>query len=236
MIHLLNWDSDFFRKKIGYVNYEKGIDIQSIIEDAKASNYNLLYVFSKEDISVGLLHVKNVIGMKVDRKVEYSIDLSSDSDFDLNCSNVEDYQSFELVSELEDLAYQSGQFSRFKLDENFDSNDFYRLYYTWIKRSVSREIADSIFINRNEQGIIKSMVTVKYDKNASHIGLIAVDSDSQGKGYGKSIINMCIKSAKDFGSEKLNVATQFQNRNACFFYEKCGFRVENEKNVYHFWL
>lgn len=234
MIHFLNWDSEFFKKKIGYINYEKNLDIQEVINEAKESEYNLLYVFSKEDIPERLLFVHDVIGKKVDRKVEYSIDLSSD--FDFKCSIVEDYKSTELVPELEELAYQSGQFSRFKLDRSFDSQDFYRLYYTWIKRSVSKEIADNIFITRNDMGVIKSMVTVKFNILTSHIGLISVDSDSQGKGFGKAIINKCIMSAKEFGSKKLNVATQFENKNARVFYEKCGFSVENETNVYHFWL
>ena len=80
------------------------------------------------------------------------------------------------------------------------------------------------------------MVTLKIDKEKGHIGLIAVSPDTQGKGYGKALIDSCENELLNKGYYKLEVSTQIDNKQACLFYEKCGFKIKDITNIYHFWL
>jgi len=230
-IEYLAWDSDFFKKKIGRVSIGNSDNLENILKRAKDTNYQLIYVFDNEQFNVENKVLKQYNGKLVDRKVHYHRWITELSPFS---EQIENYTG-NLTEELENLAYMSGAFSRFKLDKNFAEGDFYRMYKIWIAKSLDGQFADNTFVVR-ESGKIKGIVTLKIDDTKGHIVMIAVSPDAQGKGYGKALINTCENKLLRNGISTLEVPTQLDNIQACKFYEKCDFRIREIINVYHFWL
>jgi dTDP-4-amino-4,6-dideoxy-D-galactose acyltransferase len=228
----LSWDSDFFNKKIGRIDCDDLHSLNKTFRLAKQENYNLIYVFCKEDFFIDEIFLEKNNGKLVDRKVLYVKNISEVSYLP---SNVEFYEENELTIELENLAYESGKYSRFKLDKNFAEDDFYRMYKMWIENSVKNQIADYVFVVK-ENNTIKGMATLKIADKIGNIGLIAVAPDTQGKGYGKALIQICENKLIEKGVSILEVPTQLDNIQTCRFYEKCGFKIKEITNIYHFWL
>lgn len=232
MIEYLSWDSDFFLKKIGKIDMPT--DFTMLSHDLKLAvneHYDLLYGFSPHRIDLTECATLVNEAKLVDKKVMFNIDLG-DKCFESN--NLCDITCNEVSADFENLAYESGKFSRFYLDKNFKEDDFRRLYFSWIKKSLSKQIADRVFVIEENQRVV-GMVTLKIADTAQ-IGLIAVNADMQGRGYGKLLINECLSEAVKNNCSNLVVPTQLDNTQACNFYQKCGFSIQSIVNVYHFWL
>ena len=52
----------------------------------------------------------------------------------------------------------------------------------------------------------------------------------------KQLINRTRQTAIELGLKNIEVPTQYDNKQACRFYEVCGFQVKSITNIYHFWL
>lgn len=235
----LEWDSDFFSRKIGYLNMSHNLihDIlTNTLRKAKDQGYELIYLFSDQGAELSDEFLNQQGGSLVDRKVIYFKSLINDNEESFaNVQGVKKYVSPELNADLENLAYNSGAYSRFRNDPGFDPNDFYRLYKTWIEKSIQGVIADDVIV-AEQKGTITGMLTMKYLSDTGRIGLIAVSEVFRGQGIGQRIMNFAMLELLKRGINNLEVATQKENLHACRFYEKCGFSVKSITNVYHFWL
>ena len=232
-IQFLDWDSDFFQKKIGRIDYNRDTDISSLLKCAKNDNYDLIYTFCTEDIFFDRQILNKFQGSLADRKVIYEKGMITF--IEPTNPYVLEYKDSKLDTTLEQLAYESGRFSRFRLDTYFRSEDFFRMYKVWITKSVEKQIADKVFVV-TDNDLIKGMVTLRIEPDKGKIGLIAVSEESQGRGYGKMLINACCNELLQQGITTIEVPTQMENKNACLFYERCGFEKKQITNIYHFWL
>lgn len=230
-IEYLKWDSNFFKFKIGKLDVRNIKDIQflpQILEKAKIEDYHLIYVFTAENI-----FIENE-GTLVDRKVVFSTDLRNLSSLEDLSSIVEYDDEYEHPCLLE-LSYVSGEYSRFRLDQNFTESEYKNLYKTWMINSIKKIIADKIYIYK--QGAdIKAMVSLKLDDGYASIGLISVLDDVRGRGIASLLISKCKEYAYNQGLKKMKVVTQIDNRKACNLYLKNEFKQESITNIYHFWL
>jgi dTDP-4-amino-4,6-dideoxy-D-galactose acyltransferase len=235
MLNYLDWDSGFFRKKTGRIDWdaEDENSIHVTFEKAKREAYQLIYVFSPESILLSPHILNQYNGTLVDRKVRFEQKVAGIAGLDL--SLISEYNDTVVSTDLENLTYASGIYSRFKLDKNFDDNDFRKLYKTWIIKSVNREIADRVFVY-NGLGKIEGMVTLAIKPDFGQIGLIAVDENAYGRGIGKMLIEVCKRELINNSVENLVVYTQQDNETAFKFYQKTGFQATNITNIYHFWL
>lgn len=231
-INYLDWDSNFFQTKIGKVILENTADIDRFLLEAKENKYKLIYLFSEESCIIDDKFLLDYNGILADRKVLYSKFIN---DSVLLPTLAVEYKFENLTTEIENLAYQSGIYSRFKTDSNFNSVDFFRLYKLWAQKSISHEIADYVFCV-NDNGITIGFVTLKIMSNLGHIGLIAVSDDHRGKGIGTHLINACVNKLIELNIGVIDVPTQLQNKEACSFYKKCGFEIKSITNIYHFWI
>jgi len=231
-IEYLPWDSDFFGFKIGRIIVEKTDNIVNILEIAKLTNYQLIYLFGDASFFVEDEILGRFNGLLADRKIVYLKEIKIKNE---PSSFVSEYRDNKLSSEIEQLAYESGKYSRFKLDNHFRKDSFYQMYKVWIENSIKKQIADNVFITIVDNSI-KGVVTLKIDDKKGQIGLLAVSPNMQGKSHGKSLINICENELLSKGISKLEVTTQINNKQACTFYEKCGFKIKEITNIYHFWL
>jgi dTDP-4-amino-4,6-dideoxy-D-galactose acyltransferase len=169
----------------------------------------------------------------VDKKVEYA--LSDTSQFEPN-HNVTLWDNYRGVTDdLLHLALVSGQYSRFKLDENLPAGSYERLYSRWIEKSVNGTLSSEVFCYMVNE-IPRGLVTLDIKNGVGTIGLVAIHEDFQHQGIGIAMMRHVIYHVKMKHCLKLSVATQFDNLPACRLYEKSGFVIESITDVWHWWL
>ncbi|GGD54350.1 hypothetical protein GCM10011514_18090 [Emticicia aquatilis] len=228
----LTWDSNFFGKKIGRIDVaDDCIGLVKELEKAFKQQYDLIYVFGDKNTDIPSNILTRFNGKLVDRKITYTAQIEG-----LRTKSTVEIKEFDNPDSnlLYDLAYLSGNHSRFRLDKGLGIENFQRLYREWIDKSVSYQIAKKVFVYEDKQQI-KGMVTLGVKEQSANIGLIAVDETLQGKGVGMSLIDACVQYCKAENIITLDVPTQLDNIQACRFYERCGFTEKSVQNIYHFW-
>lgn len=233
-IEHLEWDSDFFGIKIGKIIFNQSEnDLQYLFNEANSNKYQLIYVFSEEDtyIDESLLNQWN--GKLVDRKIVYQKPILTNKHIDSRL--ISQYKSTKISDKLLELAYVSGQYSRFRLDKNLPNGSFERMYKEWVLKSLNSQMADRVFIAKDGNDLL-GFVTLKIKNKVGEIGLISVDNIAQGKGLGTKLINACEEYLSENSIQFLSVPTQMDNKQACHFYENYGFEKHTVTNIYHFWI
>ena len=226
----LDWDSEFFGKRIGKLSIETSFDDEWVISflEEKKDDYDMIYIFSNHDISL-LKDIQNC--NLADRKVIYTCNVKP---IENQIDAISIYDDGIPNQELINLSIESAKYSRYKTDEHFKPDDYKRLYIRWIENSANGSFADFVLCYHLGKEI-KGMITLKIDENIGTIGLIAVDTDCQGKGIGTSLINKAQQLLQERGIKTLDVATQMANEQACRFYEKQGMKMKSITYVYHWW-
>lgn len=240
-IQELGWDTNQFEIKVGKVelldsDYDfEEIDsyVKEILKTGKENGFNLLYLILPENkyLSNGIGQVKNIL--LADRKIIYNKTIDDFCTF--NIQEIHNYGYDDVNEQLLNLALISGKYSRFKLDQNFSVEIFEKMYWIWIEKSVKKEIADDVLVFEENNRIL-GMLTYKIDKISASIGLLSVDNLYQGKKIGTKLLNKLEYILKSRGIKEINVATQHENKDACKFYEKNNYRINNITNIYHIWL
>lgn len=225
----LNWDSDFFGRRIGRVIVDEAVDEAELANMLKewGKEYDLLYVFCSKPLT----NAASILGMKlVDEKVVYAgkvtipVTLSDD---------IMPYDSTILTPALECLAWVSAGHSRYKTDERF-GEDYKRLYTRWIENSINGQMADVVLCHYNGTEL-DGMLTLQLKDGYGDIGLVAVDPACHSKGIGTQLMQYAYAWLLQRQVEMLHVATQRSNVQACRYYEKQGMEVYSLTYVYHYW-
>lgn len=227
MIEIATWDSKFFNFPVGafIVKSETEWDLDGFIKEAK--EYKLIYVFSEN-------RLRESPKLKlVDRKINYTKKLVSG--INTKTEIIEFNPNHHRYSELLELGYLSGSYSRFKIDDNFTEEEFRRLYKAWVDNSLNGQIAFRVFV-KIESGHIAGFVTLrKKNHKISQISLIAVNPEFQGRNIASDLIKKCEQASLISGYTNLEVATQEDNRAARKLYEKNGFGIKTMEYIYHLW-
>lgn len=228
-IDRLVWDSNFFGYEVGKISICSSLLLKEKKVEILNTDFELLYLESDEYLG------ENEFG-KCYTKVTYVREINNKATCNiLDATYKATKYTGNLTPQLLDLTYQSGEFSRFKIDEKFSNCEYERLYKMWIENSLNGLSADSVIVVKNTESKILAFVTVKLENDKSKIGLIAVDQSSRGLGLGTiliegashySVINKCTR---------IFVSTQIENKMACSFYEKNGFEKFETKYIYHLW-
>ena len=237
LITELPWDSQFFGKRIGRVQINTEFDLARFKDELSSRKMDLIYmnVESKELVQktnqqIAKKHQLRAVGRRVDFSLKNPPLINSER------LKVERVQNNTPADRLHDLAFLAGEYSRYKIDPNFLTSDFIRLYKAWIDNSIKGIIADSVF--HVVSGGVKSigLITTKNSNDYLRIGLIAVDPSTQGKGVGKSLIEKAIQEATNTNLTEIRVATQMENEKACAFYEKMNFKMTSKTFLFHVWI
>jgi len=227
MITKLEWDSEFFEIEIGEFLYEEKNKAKFILPSATV--FDLLYVKSDEDFELDITNFKNEFSetkVVFIKKLE-AFQPQNEPIFSLTNTNY-------LLNDIYELAYESGKYSRFKLDKKFQNHKFESLYQKWIDNSISRVFAEDLLIyQENDQ--IMGMVTYKVKENTATIGLIAIKPDFQGKGIGAKLLNYVENILFKQNINKLQIPTQQTNEAACKFYIKQNYKVHQTTFIKHYW-
>lgn len=229
LVCYLEWDSSFFGIRIAktIVSSQEEIDQLFFKRNELGEKYDLIYIFSDNE---KLVSVPNSI--LVDRKVVYSMRITGSSYFD---SHIVEYYGTSLDTNILNLALASGEYSRFKVDPNFPSHSYERLYTCWIEQSIQHNIATEVFCYMAD-GCPRGLITLKRHNNTGDIGLVSTDLEYRGQGIGRSMLEFVKHFMYTKGCYELNVVTQYDNKAACHLYEKSGFAVKSCTNIWHWWI
>jgi dTDP-4-amino-4,6-dideoxy-D-galactose acyltransferase len=152
-----------------------------------------------------------------------------------NASHIHSYFSSTNDEKVISIGIQSGIYSRFNIDPNFSKAKFKELYAMWMKKSISREIANEVVVYTTEENEIAGVITLGEKNNNADIGIIAVDNNFRGLNIGKALIQEAVNYSIRKNYSSLQVVTQKNNQAACKFYERCGFTEKHVINIYHYW-
>lgn len=240
-IKILEWDSNFFGFPIAQITLPKLEEnsLRNIFSYLKQRDVALLYWASDPNDETSQRAARRCGGVLVDKKTTYVTELHHDLVIEPKPSSayihIEEYGEISLNPELERLAVQSGVFSRFNVDPNFSSQQFENLYKRWLLNSVTKAIADALFVAKEDNTIV-GIISLKKNGEHGSIGLIAVDERMRGKKIATDLIRVAHRWFLLKECHVARVVTQGDNLGACKLYEKTGYRVEAVSNLYHFWL
>lgn len=223
MIAEKKWDSDFFNLKIGEVNFSDGEDYSNF------TDYDLLYIVSDENFD---LQINGFTNSFCEQKVKFHKKLSEI--FQTN-ENIFSHSEIEYnIQDIYQLAFESGKHSRFLLDNNFGIEKFKELYRLWIDNSISKTLADDVLLYKSNEEIA-GLLTYKTTDDKAFVGLIAVSNEHQGKGIGGILLKHLETILYRKGITSLIIPTQFENKQACNFYNRQGYSIFENTFIKHYW-
>lgn len=232
---ILDWDSKYFgfTTAIVRISDETAEEIRECITKMSETGVKLAYFFSPRRMEGEVPEFENKLMDEKATLVAPDKQFPIDSVGALAALKRPDRETD--ISLLEDLALQAGEYSRFSVDSKFPREKFEMLYKTWIRRSIQKEIADSVLIIEKENdpaGIVTLSARAEYGE----IGLIAVDRKYRNQRFGKRLVLGALDWCRQNDLKGCRVVTQGKNEAACRLYKKCGFNTQKIEFVYHFWL
>ncbi|WP_051718356.1 GNAT family N-acetyltransferase [Hymenobacter sp. IS2118] len=231
----LAWDSDFLGFPVARLA-AGGLGASAIaaaVAEARQAGYRLLYAIVLPTDTAGGEALRQAGSGLADRKVTYAMALTAADAVSISPA-ISDATAYSM--QLESLAWQSGEYSRFRLDRRFQPGVFQELYSQWLRNSLSGELARRVLVWRSAQDPEAGLLTLGEKNGRADIGLLAVDVAARGQRGGQQLVAAARAQAAAWGFATLQVVTQGDNVAACRFYEKCGFLPESEEHIYHLWL
>jgi dTDP-4-amino-4,6-dideoxy-D-galactose acyltransferase len=235
ILQQLPWDSDFLGFPVGRLLADglTNSQLTASVAEARTAGVRLLYVVAGPTNTVAATAMQAVNGQLVDRKFTFAMPTPDLSGAPVPAAII---PTTTYTPELESLAWQSGEYSRFRLDPHFAPSVFQGLYSEWLRNSLSGAIARQVLVWRTPGGRELGLLTLGEKNGRADIGLLAVDASTRGQGVGQQLVAAALAQATNWGYAELQVVTQGDNTAACHFYEKCGFTLDHEEHIYHCWL
>lgn len=227
----LEWDSNFFSKNIYKAKVDSETDFSNLSLNIP-KDADLIYIFASSPSEVTQRKLVEFGAKLIDEKVTYR------KKAEKLTHKFSDQIIFEnatkLSTDLLELVYQSGEYSRFKLDIKLQQK-FEAMYLEWINKSLKRELADEVFIAKYN-GKIAGFVTIQIKDYIGSIGLIAVNKEYRSLKIGTQLLAKAENFFINNNIKYFEVVTQLYNSIACSFYEIYGFRKKSIENIYHYWI
>lgn len=232
---ILKWDSDFFNFKVAKINDFSSEDSYfKMVDELKQGGVKLAYCFSVPDSFMDKILKKDNVFL-ADEKITFS-HLINKGEIDLPEVNIKEFSEGVVTDKMLDIAIQTSEHSRFRVDNNFKNEEFKKLYFQWIKNAVENKQGGKLYTYQ-EGNTLKGLIYLKEisDKTGS-ISLIGVDQGYRGEQIGSKLINKSMDYFNRLGKTEVQVVTQKANVLACDFYKKNRFEIMDTVNVYHLWV
>jgi GNAT superfamily N-acetyltransferase len=235
------WDSEFFASRIGHVAARRvtNAELSRIVGDATAASMRCLYLLADadDDETLRAADANGFFLVDVRMTLECAIpagdpQLPADAGGDAGRS-IRPARTGDLP-ELTALARISHRNTRFHRDGHFDPARSDEMYAVWIERSVRGELADVVWVVDAGRGP-RGYLTLSRDAAGSTIGLVAVDAEYRGRGYGDQLLRTALQWTAEQGLPLTSVVTQGRSAAAVRFYERAGFTTRSVQLWYHRW-
>lgn len=230
----LPWDSEFFGFPVARLLTGGASALAEAVGRLHDDGVRLAYLELDQEDSVAAREAIRLGGRLVDQRVELAANpRPAPGAADVEIIGTEVSQTDREA--LRQLAFASGEMSRFRTDPGIPAGRFEALYETWINNSIARRYADAVLVLRATSQIA-GMITLASWNRVATIGLFAVDGRFRGRGLGRRLLEQAFAWAHDRDCVSLRVATQGDNAGALAAYRSVGFAVDRTADTYHFWI
>ena len=233
----LAWDSDYLGFGVARLQAESLApdELTELIAEARAAGLRLLYLIATPADAASNASAHAAGAWLADRKVTFAMPVAPSEQGTAVGPAIQPTTAW--TPQIESLALQSGEHSRFRLDTNFAPNVFAGLYQRWLQNSLNHQIAREVLIfDANNTGHAQGLLTLGLKNGRADIGLLAVDAEARGQRIGQQLVAAARQRTAAWGLAELQVVTQLDNEPACGFYRRCGFREWQVEHIYHLWL
>lgn len=230
----LEWDSQFFGYNIARINDLRVSSTtlnQAITWSVEQGIECLYFLCSAEDrTSVKLAESAGFHLVDVRVELNWRVESLSDNPADA----VRGFQESDLTA-LQQIASQVYTNTRFSFDEHFSAEQVSELYKEWLTGSC-RNSLHKVFVAIAPNGIA-GFITCQFDSaEVGRIGLLGLQSDVQGQGYGQQLVREAQRFFRAAGVREARVVTQGRNVAAQRLYQSCSFRTTKVNLWYHKWF
>jgi dTDP-4-amino-4,6-dideoxy-D-galactose acyltransferase len=233
-IQHLAWDSDWLGLPVARVVGEGLNDparLAAVLAQCQTAGVKLLYLVLNPTQQQAAVAVQVVGAQLVDSKHVYQQRVEANN-FPTAPSHNVLFQAETLTPTLQQLAVQSGEYSRFRLDKRIGLPAFEALYTNWLHRSL---LQGQVWGMATHAGTVGLLAFASHEHYAS-IELLAVAATARRQGTGKCLVQLAQQLAYRQGCDMLQVVTQGLNQPARRLYERCGFQLARTEHIYHLWL
>lgn len=238
IIEVLDWDSEFFRRRIARIFPTKLTEsiLSYSLEKALNAQIDCLFFLCDLNDPTSILLVEKAGFHLVDVRVTLSREVPSilstyqDSKIKSRIGNPED------LDELTEISEDFFQLSRYYFDGNFPKDKCKEFYQDWITKSVSGNFDDIVFVAEIGEEIVGFITCKRASRNLGRIGLVGVKKEKTGIGIGNVLMDaaFCWFAEQDVAS--IEVVTQGRNIAAQRLYQKNGFKAQKSELWYHKWM
>jgi dTDP-4-amino-4,6-dideoxy-D-galactose acyltransferase len=231
---LLEWDSEFFGRRIARVESARLTPegAEGVLRWARSEAVDCLY-YLVDVAETGSIHLAEDAGFRlVDTRVtrERSVDREGGE-------LPEGVGSFrnEDVPALRAIARESHGASRFYHDPRFPRERCDALYEAWIANACAGD-ADGVLVVRSAGRAAGYLSCVLEPAATGSIGLTAVAAAERGQRLGERLVRGSLCWFANRSCERARVVSQARNLEAARLYERMGFRTTSVEHWYHLWM
>jgi len=232
----LEWDSQFFRRRIARANTSCLTEklVVEIDDWCSLQRIDCLYFLaSSTDARTTRLAQDNMFRL-VDVRVTLDLHMGAACSGSPSLPRVRNAVERDIPA-LRILARSAHRDSRFYYDGNFPSHLCDRLYETWIERSCCGW-AKNVLV-AGEGGDLEGYVTCQIpNPGIGQIGLVGVGEKAHGKGIGRDLVTSAARWFAQEGIKNVSVVTQGRNVRAQRLYQRCGFVTRSVELWFHRWF
>lgn len=233
-ITFLEWDSNFFGKKIADLAIPKGaVDMARlkayVADEAIQLVQACVDIRDQEDICVLEDNGFHFVDMRVLLNLAVVQNISADMDMSVfKRATLQDMPMLERAGR--GIFTEHSRYSRQKLFDTVRVDDF---YVTWIENAIKAQHDDMCYMLQAEDDVLGFVTLRHVSSKTLRIGLIGVAKDYQHKGIGRQLLQFVKFYANDHGFSAVKVVTEGKNLDALRFYLRHGWEISELKSWYY---
>ena len=211
----LDWDSQFFAKKIGalVLSGSQKIDVD---------------IFSRFDLIQAKVPASDYSVIDSLAGLGFSL-AESEADFCLTLCQTERQLGIRLarvkqIPILRSIAAPLFKLSRYRAPW-FSLSQNQAFYSQWVENAVLDKFDNLCLVSSAADGQVQGFVTLRRQNGYGRIGLLGVAPNAQGNGCGWQLLAAAADWARSQGYAELRVATQLSNLAAMRLYQRAGAKV-----------
>jgi len=233
--HLLEWDSNFFGKRVARVNGNTltPARIKEIDHWSHQNQIDCLYFLASPDDDTTVVCAEQNGYHLVDLRVSLSANLRSISFSEEQSSSIR-FAGEKDIPALQAIAGLNHTNSRFFTDTHFDRDKCRKMYEIWIEKCVIAPPSRVFVWDDNGKAVAYVTANLELD-NTGDIALVGLAPEWQGQGIGKQLIDAALAYFSFNQALTVSTATQGRNIHAIKLYQKCGFSIQSIEIWYHKW-
>jgi ribosomal protein S18 acetylase RimI-like enzyme len=233
----LDWDSEFFDKRVARLNRSRllGSEILEMLAWCDAHRIDCLYFLADADDAETRRLADQHNFLEVDMRLTLARPITPDD----QQSALQMDSRVRLAREsdlpvLRGFARTLHYDSRFYFDRRFERSKCDLLYETWIEKSC-RDRAQTVFVCEVD-GQAVGYIACRSGAEETQIGLLGVAETHARTGLGKALVQRFLSWSAQQGAQRATVVTQVRNTAAQNLYQNCGFLPAFLQRWYHRWF